>query len=109
MQKQISLFDPAELIADNPCNAPLADESDDEAMVSAMEAPVVSRDSVIPKYSNFVVYVDESGDHGMQKLDDKYPVFVLAFCVFHKGHYTRKVVADIENLKFKYFGHDLVV
>lgn len=108
MQKQIPLFDPAELIADNPCDAITEDELD-EAAGSAMDAPPASRDSIIPKYSSFVVYVDESGDHGMQKLDDNYPVFVLAFCVFHKGHYTRKVVADIENLKFKYFGHDLVV
>ena len=59
--------------------------------------------------SEIVVYVDESGDHGMQNIDKDYPVFVLAFCVFHKKHYTRRVVPDIEDLKFKYFGHDLIV
>lgn len=30
-------------------------------------------------FSEFVVYVDESGDHGMVKIDPNYPVFVLAF------------------------------
>lgn len=34
------------------------------------------------RYSDFVIYVDESGDHGMQRLDPYYPIFVLAFCVF---------------------------
>lgn len=61
------------------------------------------------KFSNYVVYVDESGDHGMQKVDDNYPVFVLAFCVFHKRHYTEAVVPALEKFKFKHFGHDLVV
>jgi hypothetical protein len=61
------------------------------------------------KYSNFVVYVDESGDHGMQTLDANYPVFVLAFCVFYKRHYSEKVVPALHKFKFNHFGHDLVV
>jgi hypothetical protein len=61
------------------------------------------------KYSNFVVYVDESGDHGMQSIDPNYPVFVLAFCVFYKGHYAEKVVPALEKFKFNHFGHDVVV
>jgi hypothetical protein len=65
--------------------------------------------SVPGKYSNFVVYVDESGDHGMQTLDANYPVFVLAFCVFYKRHYSEKVVPALHKFKFNHFGHDLVV
>lgn len=61
------------------------------------------------KFSNFIVYVDESGDHGVQNLDPHYPVFVLAFCIFHKTHYTHKVVAAVEDLKFRHFGHDHIV
>ena len=38
------------------------------------------------RFSNFIVYVDESGDHGMQTVDPNYPLFVLAFCVFYKKH-----------------------
>lgn len=30
-------------------------------------------------FSDFVVYVDESGDHCMANIDPSYPVFVLAF------------------------------
>ena len=30
-------------------------------------------------FSKYVVYVDESGDHGLKNIDPNYPVFVLAF------------------------------
>jgi len=60
-------------------------------------------------FSKFIVYVDESGDHGMQTIDANYPVFVLAFCVFHKVHYSEKVVPALEKFKFKHFGHDQIV
>lgn len=61
------------------------------------------------RFSNFVVYVDESGDHGMQTLDPNYPLFVLAFCVFYKRHYSEVVVPALHKFKFNHFGHDLVV
>lgn len=61
------------------------------------------------RYSNYVVYVDESGDHGMEALDSNYPLFVLAFCVFHKTHYAQKVVPSVASSKFKHFVHDTVV
>jgi hypothetical protein len=109
MQTQFALFDPVELIVDNPCRVPMDDDTAGTAATPTAAAAPQRQADVSEKYSKFVVYVDESGDHGMQNLDEKYPVFVLAFCVFNKGHYTRKVVTDIENLKFKYFGHDLVV
>lgn len=61
------------------------------------------------RFSNYVVYVDESGDHGMQTVDPNYPVFVLAFCVFYKRHYCEKVVPALQKFKFNHFGHDHVV
>jgi len=60
-------------------------------------------------FSKYIVYVDESGDHGLESVDPNYPVFVLAFCVFQKRHYAQTVVPLIEAFKFKHFGHDLVV
>lgn len=69
----------------------------------------ISETLALGKYSNFVVYVDESGDHGMQTLDPNYPIFVLAFCVFYKRHYSEKVVPALHKFKFNHFGHDLVV
>jgi hypothetical protein len=61
------------------------------------------------RFSDFVVYVDESGDHSLKSIDKDYPVFVLAFCIFYKEHYLSKVVPELQRLKFDYFGHDLVI
>jgi len=60
-------------------------------------------------FSDYVVYVDESGDHSLTSIDPEYPVFVLALCVFHKRHYSEKIIPAVEKLKFNYFGHDSVV
>ena len=72
------------------------------------EASSVSR-APTGRFSDFIVYVDESGDHGMQALDATYPIFVLAFCIFHKRYYSEKVVPALQKFKFNHFGHDLVV
>lgn len=61
------------------------------------------------QFSDFIVYVDESGDHSLTSIDKNYPVFVLAFCIFYKQHYRKVIVPKVQQLKFDYFGHDLVV
>ncbi|MEP5231869.1 MAG: DUF3800 domain-containing protein [Alloalcanivorax sp.] len=60
-------------------------------------------------FSKYIVYVDESGDHSLTSIDRDYPVFVLAFCVFHKQHYSEAIVPALEKFKFNHFGHDQVV
>ena len=65
--------------------------------------------AVSSPFSKYIVYVDESGDHSLQSIDEKYPLFVLAFCVFHKRHYSERVVPALEKLKFNHFGHDQVI
>lgn len=60
-------------------------------------------------YGKYIVYVDESGDHCMQSIDERYPVFVLAFCVFHKRYYSENVVPALEMFKFEHFGHDQII
>lgn len=60
-------------------------------------------------FGKHIVYVDESGDHAMSPIDPNYPIFVLAFCIFQKGHYSKKVVPALETFKFKHFGHDQIV
>jgi hypothetical protein len=61
------------------------------------------------QFSEYIVYVDESGDHALAAPDPDYPVFVLAFCIFQKAEYARLAVPRLEQLKFRYFGHDMVV
>lgn len=60
-------------------------------------------------FSDYIVYVDESGDHGLATFGREYPVFVLAFCVFQKSHYLDYVVPQIQQFKFRHFGHDAVI
>ncbi|MCF8081803.1 MAG: DUF3800 domain-containing protein [Deltaproteobacteria bacterium] len=60
-------------------------------------------------FSDYILYVDESGDHGLASIDPNYPVFVLAFCIFHKEQYASQVVSAVQRFKFKYFGHDMVI
>jgi hypothetical protein len=72
---------------------------------SSISFPLISK----AEFSEFVVFVDESGDHGLERVDPRYPLFVLAFCIFHKKHYVEKVSPSLQNFKFKHFGHDLVV
>jgi hypothetical protein len=61
------------------------------------------------KFSDFIVYADESGDHGLASIDSEYPVFALTFCVMRKDEYTRRIVPDFQNFKFSIWGHDAVV
>lgn len=60
-------------------------------------------------FGNYVVYVDESGDHSLKSVDQDYPVFVLAFCVFKISDYVSSVVPALQAFKFRHFGHDMVV
>lgn len=60
-------------------------------------------------YSDYVIYVDESGDHSLDSIDRDYPVFVLDFCIFRKDHYANVVAPQVQAFKFAHFGHDIVV
>ena len=61
------------------------------------------------EFSDYIIYVDESGDHSLERVDPEYPIFVLAFCIFNKQHYVSKITPAIQEFKFKHFGHDMVV
>lgn len=61
------------------------------------------------KYSNYIIYVDESGDHSLTSIDEGYPIFVLAFCIFDKNSYSVNAVKKLKEFKFKHFGHDMII
>lgn len=63
----------------------------------------------VPKFSDYIVFVDESGSPTLSPLDPDYPIFVLVFCVVDKMHYAEKIEPSITKLKFDFFGHDTVV
>jgi hypothetical protein len=59
--------------------------------------------------SDFLVFVDESGDHGLETIDKGYPLFVLAFCIIQKREYIERLTPALQLFKLKHFGHDNVV
>ncbi|MBA3708470.1 MAG: DUF3800 domain-containing protein [Planctomycetes bacterium] len=60
-------------------------------------------------FSDYIVYVDESGDHGMVGVDPHSPMFVLACCIFDKHVYAERACPALQRLKFDFFGHDMAV
>lgn len=60
-------------------------------------------------FSDYLVFVDESGDHGLSSIDPQYPVFVLAFVIVRKDDYVDVLTPGIQRFKLKHFGHDGVV
>ncbi len=73
------------------------------------DRPLADTKAKIWPFSDFIVYVDESGDHSLVNIDEGYPVFVLAFCIFHKRHYAETIIPRLEHFKFRHFGHDALV
>jgi hypothetical protein len=63
----------------------------------------------IKQYSDFVVYVDESGDYSIESINLRYPLFVLAFCIIKKKIYANNISPAVRMLKFDTFGHDMVI
>lgn len=62
-----------------------------------------------PVPSDFLIFVDESGDHSLTSIDPQYPLFVLTFVVMRKSDYANVVVPSVMRLKYEFFGHDMAV
>ena len=63
----------------------------------------------LPDFSDYIVFVDESGSPTLSPVDPHYPIFVLIFCVVAKQVYAEKIQPAIKRLKFEFFGHDMAV
>lgn len=61
------------------------------------------------EFSDYIVYVDESGDLGLRNIDRGFPLFCLAMCVFPIQDYANTTVPAISALKFQHWGHDGVI
>ena len=60
-------------------------------------------------YSDYIVFADESGDHGLSSIDPQFPVFSLVFAIFEKEVYAAQIEPDVRRFKFRHFGHDAVI
>ncbi|MBK8017728.1 MAG: DUF3800 domain-containing protein [Betaproteobacteria bacterium] len=62
-----------------------------------------------PSHSDYIVFVDESGDHSLESVNPEYPIFVLAFCILPTAAYVEQITPAVRRLKCQLFGHDLVI
>ena len=58
---------------------------------------------MIKKSSNYLVFVDESGDHYLNNYPKEFPMFVLAFVIISKDEYCDNLLPRFTRLKLKYF------
>jgi hypothetical protein len=49
-----------------------------------------------------LAFLDESGDHSLDKIDQSYPIFVLCAVVFDETYYYNTVVQAIKNFKLEH-------
>ncbi len=61
------------------------------------------------EFSEYIAYVDESGDHGLDSIDPQFPVFALSLCLLKKEEYIDTIVPAFQRFKFDVWGHDAVV
>jgi Protein of unknown function (DUF3800) len=59
-------------------------------------------------FSDYIVFVDESGSPTLSPMDPDYPIFVLAFCIVNKWAYVNLIKPAVARLKFEFFGHDQI-
>jgi len=50
-----------------------------------------------------VLFLDESGDHSLIKIDKQFPIFCLAGCIFDEVEYQQNSKSKIDAFKIRYF------
>ncbi len=60
-------------------------------------------------FSDYIVYLDESGTSVLNAEREDFPIFVIACILVKKTAYEKEIVPAIQKFKFKYFGHDQII
>jgi len=56
-----------------------------------------------------IAYLDETGDHSMELIDEGYPIFGVVLLVCDSDAYIEQIVPAVYRMKFDYFGHEGVI
>lgn len=56
-----------------------------------------------------ILFLDESGDHSLTKIDDQFPAFCLAGCIFDENEYQQNSKAKIDAFKIRYFNNTEII
>lgn len=57
----------------------------------------------------YYLFLDESGDHNLVKINRDYPVFVLAGCIFKASYYRSTFIKQIGDYKLDLFGTKKII
>lgn len=55
------------------------------------------------------LFLDESGDHDLIKVDPEYPIFVLAGCIMDSQYEEKTLTAALNKFKKDFFGNDKII
>jgi hypothetical protein len=56
-----------------------------------------------------VLYIDETGDHSLSKIDTSYPIFVLSGVIVDEAYHNGELTDTLNALKVKHFGSSNIV
>lgn len=56
-----------------------------------------------------IMFLDESGDHSLEKIDPQFPVFCLAGCIFDETEYVQNSKSKIDAFKTRYFNNPSII
>ncbi|HYM60912.1 MAG TPA: DUF3800 domain-containing protein [Thermoanaerobaculia bacterium] len=56
-----------------------------------------------------LAFLDEAGDHSLDRVDQDFPVFVLVFLLCQEQAYSDVIVPSFTRFKLRHFGHDGVI
>lgn len=59
--------------------------------------------------AQYVMFVDETGDHNLQNIDDNFPLFCLCGCIFEKEYYHATARPLIDSLKIRFWNSTDVI
>jgi len=53
---------------------------------------------------DYVLFMDETGDHNLRSIDHNFPVFCLAGCIFERRYYHQVVRPRVDAFKKRFWG-----
>jgi len=56
--------------------------------------------------SKYIAFIDECGDHSMEKIDKYFPLFVLSIVIIERKEYIEKIIPTINRFKLRYWDHE---
>jgi len=56
--------------------------------------------------SKYIAFIDECGDHSLDKVDRDFPLFLLAAVIVERQTYTETIIPAVGRLKLRYWNHE---